>query len=546
MSADPLRRRSIRTAKAVGLGVALCLYVSVAARAEDNVSPKSKAYKADYIDVMLKEAWDESSVKPSPLASDAEFQRRLYLDLLGRIPNVKEAEAFLSGKDLGKRVKEIDYVLESPDFAKNMGNAWTVLLIGRKRQERNVDRKALNDWIRQQFAADRPWNEIARELITAKGSNKTNGAVNYTMAHLEFGAVPLTSITTRVFLGQQIQCTQCHDHPSIDEWKQADFWGINAFFKGIKTRDVLKADATGAEVYDHTELFDQPTAEYSRYDRRDGTIRIVFPTFLGNKKISQSADVNRREKLGDFITASDNDQFPRAFVNRLWGHMMGKGFVNPVDDFGPHNQPSLPDLLDKLTSDFKASGYNAKSLARWIANCKAYQLSSVTTKENEKDDSLFSHMLLKPMNPEQLFDSLLTATSAHKVGGGGGMDRQRDAWLGKFIFTFSTDEGEESSSFQGTIPQALMMMNGELMDKAVGGKQGSFLADALEQAQLQRRQPIDVVLTNRLYLASLSRYPSKTEATEARHFLQSAPDKIQVMEDLFWALLNSNEFILNH
>lgn len=546
MPAKLLRRSAIRVRLTSAACVVLVWFGSGAARAGNDVSPKSKGYKAEYIDAMLKEAWSEAAVKPSPLASDAEFQRRLYLDLLGRIPNVKEAEAFLNAKDSGKRAKEIEYVLANPDFAKNMANAWTVLLVGRKRQERNVDRKALNDWLRQQFAADRPWNEIARELITATGSNKTNGAVNYTLAHLEFGAVPLTSITTRVFLGQQIQCTQCHDHPSIDEWKQADFWGINAFFKGIKTRDVLKADATGAEVYDHTELLDQPTDAYSRYDRRDGTIRIVFPTFLGNKKISQSTDVNRREKLGEFITSSGNDQFPRAFVNRLWGHMMGRGFVNPVDDFGPHNQPSLPDLLDKLSSDFQAGGYSAKSLARWIANCKAYQLSSVTTKDNEKDDSLFSHMQLKPMNPEQLFDSLLTATSAHKVGGGGNMDRQREAWLGKFLFTFSTDEGEESSSFQGTIPQALMMMNGDLMEKAVGGKEGSFLADALEQARLQRRLPIDVFLTNRLYLASLSRYPTRTEATEARLFLRNAPDKIQVMEDLFWALLNSNEFILNH
>ena len=124
-----------------------------------------------------------------------------------------------------------------------------------------VDRASLNNWLRKQFGSERPWNEIVHELVSATGSNKENGAVNYVLAHLEFGAVPLTSQTTRLFLGQQIQCTQCHDHPSND-WKQADFWGINAFFKGIRTEEVTKADTTGLEVYDHTELRDEPTDTY--------------------------------------------------------------------------------------------------------------------------------------------------------------------------------------------------------------------------------------------------------------------------------------------
>ena len=140
-----------------------------------------------------------------------------------------------SVRESDKRGKLVEYLLDHPDYAKNFANHWTVTLVGRKRQERMVDRAALTAWLRRQFTENRPWNEMAYDLITAKGSNKENGAVNFTLSHLEFGAVPLTSITTRVFLGQQIQCTQCHDHPSND-WKQADFWGINAFFKGIKRR----------------------------------------------------------------------------------------------------------------------------------------------------------------------------------------------------------------------------------------------------------------------------------------------------------------------
>src|SRR5262249_22619966 len=158
----------------------------------------------------------------SPIAPDSEFLRRAYLDVVGRIPNVREAKAFLENKDPNKRAKLVEYLLASPDYAKNFANIWDVQLVGRARQERDVDKEALRAWLRRQFADNRPWNEIAYELISAKGSNKANGAVNYALAHMEFGAAPLTSITTRVFLGKQIQCTQCHDHPSLD-WKQADF-----------------------------------------------------------------------------------------------------------------------------------------------------------------------------------------------------------------------------------------------------------------------------------------------------------------------------------
>ena len=411
-------------------------------------------------------------------------------------------------------------------------------------QQQEVDANALTSWLRRQFAENRPWNEMARDLVTASGSNKENGAVNFTLAHMAEGAVNLTSITTRVFLGQQIQCTQCHDHPSND-WKQADFWGINAFYKGLKREEVRTANAAGTEVVDHYELSDEPSDRYSSYERRDARLGIAFPTFLDGRKISQGKDVNRREALGKFITESSNDSFAKAYVNRMWGHFFGRGFVQPVDDFGTHNPPSHPELLDKLAQQFKESGYDTKALIRWIMNSEAYNLSSTSTKDNEKDETLFSHMNLKPMTPEQLFDSLIVATAAHKAGGGDDQGRRRDQWLGQFVIAFANDDGEESLSFQGTIPQALMMMNGELMDKAVGGRSGSFLADLLERGRLQAKGSIEAYVVNNIYLASLSRYPTARELNIARAFLTNNPDTICVMEDMFWALLNSNEFVLN-
>jgi hypothetical protein len=504
---------------------------------------KTTGAKLDFIDRMIREGWASASIKPSPLAPDDEFMRRAYLDVLGRIPNLSEAKAFLGNKEPGKRAKLVEYLLAHEDYEKNFANQWKIVLIGRQNQGQNIDEKALRDWLRQKFAKDRPWNEIAFELITASGNNKTNGSANYVMSHLENGAVPLTSVTTRVFLGQQIQCTQCHDHPSND-WKQADFWGINAFLKGIKTEQIRVETASGASVVDHVELSDVPTDVFVSFERRDARMGVVPPTFLDGRKVSPNKDVNRREALGRFITEPANDSFAKAFVNRMWGHFLGRGFVHPVDDFGAHNPASHPELLDKMAAEFKASGYNIKLLIRWIMNSEAYHLTSRATATNDKDESLFTHMALKPFTPEQLFDSLLVATAAHKAGGGGDNAVKRNEWLKQFQFAFGNDEGEEGTSFQGTIPQALMMMNGDLMNQAVGGKPGSFLSDLLETAR-GHGGAVDVYIVDHLYLAALSRHPGRAELEAASMYFNSFPDTIQVMEDLFWALLNSNEFVLN-
>ena len=530
------------------LPITVVLLMAVTAMAADRQRPSSgrarPTGRGKFIDRLLANEWKKAGVRPARLASDEEYLRRAYLDLLGRIPNVKEASAFLQTKEPDKREKLVDYLLDHADYPKNFATLWSVLLIGRGNQGRMVDRPALASWLRKQFAANRPWNQVVYDLVTATGSNKENGAVNFTLAHLEFGAVPLTSRTTRLFLGQQIQCTQCHDHPSND-WKQGDFWGINAFFKGLKTEDKTSAGATGLEVYDHTELADVPTDEYVRFDKRNGMVGIAFPRFLDGRKISQGTDVIRRTELGKLIVDSKSDYVARAMANRMWAHFMGRGFVNPVDDLGPHNPPSHPELLDRLAHEFQASGYDIKQLIRGIMASRPYNSTSFKQKGADKEEGQFTSMQLRPMSPEQLFDSLLTATSAHRTGSGSQSDQKRNGWLRQFLFTFGNDEEDEATSFQGTIPQALMMMNGELMQDALSGKPGSFLGDTLEQARRQARAP-EVYLVNQIYLAALSRYPTRRELQQAGHYLATQPDSLQVLQDLFWALLNSNEFILIH
>lgn len=499
---------------------------------------------SEVVDQLIEAGWKKAGVKPARNAADEEFARRVYLDVLGRIPSISEISGFLRSRDSDKRAKLVDYLLNHPDYAKNFATNWTILLIGRNDQGGMVDRGALTGWLQTQFSLDRPWNEIVHDLIAAQGSNKENGAVNFTLAHLESDAVPLTSNTTRLFLGQQLQCTQCHDHPT-NSWKQGDFWGINAFYRGVKAERVRKTDDSGKEVTDHTELTDEPTEDYARFDRRNGMVGIALPKYLDGRKLEGGESVNRRAELAGRIADPQNIALATAFVNRLWAHFMGRGFVNPVDDFGSHNPPNHPELLERLADDFQSSGYDVKRLVRRIVLSRPYQLSSLGSKSTDAEVDLFNRMLLKPMTPEQLFESLLTATAGNHSGKDAENQRRRDRWMRQFLFTFANDEAGEGSSFQGTIPQALMMMNGDLISEALSERPGGFLSDVYERAVRQGRSPA-AYMADQIYLATLSRSPTRNEVGMVGRFLTEADAPIQVLQDLFWALLNSNEFVLNH
>ena len=227
----------------------------------------------------------------------------------------------------------------------------------------------------------------------------------------------------------------------------------------------------------------------------------------------------------------------------------GYGFTKPIDDMGPHNPATHPELVERLGAEFVKSGYDLKQMVRWFTNAEAYHLTSRVEKANEVDNPaageapLFSHMYVKSMEAEQLYDSLIVATSAHKAGGAGWeeSERQRQRWLQQFVIAFGTDENDETTTFNGTIPQALMMMNGELVQKATSAKRGSFLKQVLSERGSENAK------VRRLFLPTLTREPSKRELTAARQIIrETRGDPISGYQDLFWALLNSNEFVFNH
>lgn len=515
---------------------------------------------------LLRQSWTDNEISPSQRSEDGEFARRVSLDIVGRIPSYVELTNFLDDESPTKRKKFVDRLLDDEDYIRNWTNVWANLLVGRA--NRQGDRAALERWLRNAIYRNLPYDQFVRELISAEGSPDENGAVAFLGSHLNDEAVPATAITARVFLGMQVQCTQCHNHP-FNDWQQSQFWSLNAFFRGTEN-----GGRRGARS-----LVDKPSMEITFFEKRSGEMKATERKFVDGTRVAINKTVKPRVQLAKLVTDPDKPQMSQAIVNRLWGHFFGHGFTKPVDDMGPHNAATHPELLNYLAVQFREARYDVKRLIRWITASEAYQLTSRIGEANAADNPgsgnapLFSRMYLKPFRAEQLYDSLLVATEADKVRRTAEeAQRQRAAWLRQFVQTFGTDENDESSTFNGTIPQALVLMNGQLIQTAISGDQGSFLRRVLESpdgdlratkkttnkqprrprrgaaarpANLRRNIPKKI---ETLYLVALARKPTEAELkTIDQVFRESgARDPIQGMQDVFWALLNSNEFIINH
>jgi Protein of unknown function (DUF1549)/Protein of unknown function (DUF1553) len=524
-----------------------------------------------FINKQIAEQWAANKLTPSARCTDHEFLRRAFLDLLGRIARPEEIKRYMAEPTETRRAQLINRLLGDEDaakktkygqeYAKHFADMWTVWLLTRSGATdgaRSVYHGQMHLWLQEQFAANKSFKDIVSELLTATGKTNENGAVNYLLAHLgepipankqaeegQFEMVPVTSRTTRLFLGIQTQCTQCHDHPFNPEWKQHHFWGVNAFFRQVKRagRPPAMNNRAMTTVMD---LEDNPNVNRDGivfYEKRNGQLLSTKPVFLDGTRLDREQSGTRRQQLALLITRSE--YFPKAYVNRMWGHFFGRGFTNPVDDFGEHNPVSHPELLDELAKKFVAYGYDAKRLIRWICNSEAYSLSSVANRTNDKQeaDPFFARMLLKAMTPEQLFESLMVATQADMRMKPKERSDLRDSWMKNLIVNFGDDEGNEVT-FNGTVVQALLLMNGKDINEAVTSKERGTVALAYS-----RHGGGAGCLTD-LYLAALNRPPTAMESQKILGILRSAPvkhrDALSPWQDVFWALLNSNEFILNH
>jgi hypothetical protein len=508
----------------------------------------------------------------APRADDAEFFRRACLDLLGVIPTEAETVEFLQDPSPDKRARAIDRLLLSPRHADWFATWYSNLLVGTSIRDRNLNRRTFNEWLRAQFAANRPYDELVRDLLTAEGNSDERGEVGF-LSSFERSAANAAGKTSRLFLGVQIQCAQCHDHPYDKRIKQTDFEGFAAFF--LTTTFRRNQMPGGNEVSFDVAAYDrdrmpgrgQARARTPEAMERPGAPLVLDvdrpfargsgpdPKFLLGSTVKDTPGVDRREVLARWMTSKKNELFARGFANRLWGVLLGRGIVHPVDDFHAENDPVNPELLDHLGDELVRSGFDVRHLVRVIANSEAYQRTSRNPRGVERPDaSLFAAGPVKPLSVEQSFDSFYRATGAE-----GYLDTRLREGLGRvgmrrygqivdpkmlvyeaFRRTFADDEGAEAEEFTGTIPRGLMMMNGTQVNELVAARPGRPLRKILDEEKSDRER------VRRLYLTVLSREPSPGETSAARAHLETSRNETQGYEDLFWALLNTTEFMSNH
>lgn len=588
-------------------GLSLALDGSPATGANPPV-PAAKPAASPYdqvrvVNEQIEAQWKVNGLTPSQPATDYEFVRRASLDIIGRIATTTEIKKFLADPPQLRRSLLIQRLLNSEEYARNWANIWSVWLM--TRSVPTIYQDQMQVWLQQQFMSrNTGWDKIAHDLITATGKSDENGAVNFILSKEgmdvppgeqaeqgRYDFVPLTSRTTRLFMGLQIQCCQCHDHPFNSDamWgKQKVFWGINDFFRQVRAdRMPVAANrrmvmSTSLKLQDDPSLNPEGTVFYE--EAKKGTLKMTRARFMDGRDCAIQGGPSRREQLAQDII--NTDWFAKAFVNRMWGHFLGRGFTNPgpVDDFSDQNpitHPMLPEkvltkiralskppadgdplldelnglqedkdherLLDYLAKQFKQYRYDPRQLITWICNTEAYQLSSVANKTNSDDKTapFFSRMELKAMSPEQLFESLWVATGAGEGQTRAYKEEMRQKWMRKLVVNFGDDEGNEVT-FNGTVVQALMLMNGGDLNGAVSNKTRGTLANAL------KKRSVDAV-AKELFLATLNRLPTATEMRvikeEVRNILRGRSrnrDPVALWQDVFWALLNSNEFMLNH
>src|SRR5262245_62177375 len=346
------------------------------------------AAMAARVDALLEARWKAAGVTPNPSATEAAFLRRASLDLTGAIPSVSEVRAYLADDRPDRRARLIDSLLKKPTHATRLSNHWRDAMLPRSSQQvRFGQTQPFEQWLRGKFADDAPYDAMVRELLTATGDfGQVGPALYYTS--LELKAEELAASTSKIFLGVQIACAQCHNHP-FDVWTQKDFWGYAAFFARLQRPPQAQQQFAAA-------VADAPQGEVTL----PNTETVVAPQFLGSDRPAEPTSATRRQQLAEWMTSKENPYFARAAVNRVWALLFGYGLVNPIDDFGKHNKPVDETLLNELAADFADHGYDIRRLFRLLANTRAYGLSSEVTAEMPDDPLLFSRMSVKSLNAE--------------------------------------------------------------------------------------------------------------------------------------------------
>jgi hypothetical protein len=491
------------------------------------------------VDDQLAALWQSNGIRPVGPASDAEFMRRVYLDLTGRIPSVSEVQEFLDDTSTNRRELLVDRLLTHRDHATHLAAVWREVLL-----PNDVDLTRLggaakfDEWLAERFSENVPYDKVVRELLLAEGRVSESGPLLF-YAALRLNPEELAARTSRAFLGVRMECAQCHDHFFDESISQRDFWSFAAFFARIsRPRGKMEMTSPVLAVRDNQE------GDVTIPDSEE-VVRPRLP--LTAIELDDSPDgPTRRAQLVDWLTSKSNGHFARATVNRVWSHLFGRGLVEPVDDMRPANVPIAPEVLDTLSRDFAASGFDLRRLLRALVLTNTYQLSSRCEESDPARTLHFAQMNIKSFTAEQLYDCISVASGrrAETVRSMdiAGLERFSDMSRQAFVEQFRAPQGQ-ATDYQAGIPQALTLMHGGLIHSATD-LATSGLLKSLAAPFFTDEQRLDT-----LFLSTLSRYPQETEREVMLKPINAASndkEKQQALGDVLWALLNSAEFTLNH
>ncbi len=520
------------------------------------------------IDEKLEAAWKTAGLTPTAKVDDGRWLRRLSVDLVGTIPTADEVRAFVADARPDKRARKVDELLGSPAYAEHWAYYWDDVLMGDERSG-DVDRMVFRAWLKQKLANGMAWDKLVYALITAVGQNGVAGPRAKTLAEAESelerdkeidGAVAFVlrfrdtpqdfaGNVSKTFIGVQIQCAQCHDHKT-EPWKQTDFQKFAACFTRTQIVPIDKAGMGLKRV----EVRDLDRAAPRFVKNGDvAPIASAKPTALDGTAM----DGNVRQGIATWITK--NPGFAREMVNRMWGHFLGRGFVNPVNDIRASNPPELPELETALSNDFAAHGYDVRRLVKQVVLSEAYALSPGKAPEGGKSD-LWSRFHMSPLGPEELVNAIIVATGADaSLARRGDIEEVKERLRKQWKTVFDVDEEIEAPSYEGTLTQALTLLNGKLVATASSGLPGTMLQTLIQNASLGDPQRIEA-----MYLATYARKPRAEELERWTKYVASAPanppappqggkkpgrqvpPRVAALEDVMWTLLNSSEFLFNH
>jgi Protein of unknown function (DUF1549)/Protein of unknown function (DUF1553) len=491
-------------------------------------------------------------IEPSDLCGDDEFIRRAFLDAIGTLPTAQEVRAFLADKTSDKRVRLIDALLERPEWV----DYWTLILsdLLQNRRERDHDVRgakgvrSFHNWLRQQVASNRPWDELTRDLLTTKGSTSESPAVGYFIVtvgeHREVERSEVVASVAQAFLGTRIGCAQCHNHP-LERYTQDDYYHFAGFLSRVRLeRKDPKVGDTALQV-SHPDPNQNKSAVGIRQPR---TGEFLKPQPLDRSTITIAPDEDPRVKLANWITDPSNEYFSGAMVNRVWRHFLGVGLVEPVDDLRATNPPSNPELWKALNRDFVTHRYDLKHLIRLILNSRTYQLSAATKPGNEADTRFCSHYNARRLPAEVMLDAIsqCTGISDEFPGYPKGVRATQlpDPGLKSyFLSLFGRSERVTACACERngevTMPQLLHLQNGADIAEKIRSPGGRL-------AKLLKETKDDSDVLDELFLSTFCRLPTEEERAKVKGWLTRGDGREEVFRDLLWALLNSKVFAFNH